>query len=589
MSNNDADSPGQTRFPNSSVAGEIAEAAPVAGSVLCACPAVAALTRTRTVLETFTMHPDLTSLPVVDSATGRPIGLINHAHFMSSLAKPFYKEVYLDRSCCIFMDTEPLIIEEEMPLQDVSTLIAEAGKKVAADGFLIVADGRYLGVGHAQDVLRIMADIHRTQSQRLALSRDRLEDVVLERTQALVEARDAAQAASVAKSAFLANMSHEIRTPMNGILGMAHLLRRGGVTPKQAERLDTIDTSAQHLLAVINDILDISKVEAGKLALEEAPVAVDSLMTNVSSILGERARARNIRLLVEVQPLPPNLAGDPTRLQQALLNYATNAIKFTETGSVTLRAVKLHETNESVLLRFEVEDTGVGIAAEAIPRLFSAFEQADNSTTRKYGGTGLGLVITRRLAELMGGEAGVESTLGVGSTFWFTARLQKKERRKAERTPDIVGPDAEAELRQRYSGNHVLVVDDEPVNREVAKIQLEDTGLVIDTAEDGAQAIAKAQVKVYAAILMDMQMPNVDGLEATRQIRRIPGYRNTPIIAMTANVFAEDKARCLEAGMNDFLIKPFIPETLFATLLRSLSEWIPSPAQAHGDINQLDD
>jgi CheY-like chemotaxis protein len=359
---------------------------------------------------------------------------------------------------------------------------------------------------------------------------------------------------------------------MNGILGMAHLLRRGGVTPKQAERLDTIDTSAQHLLAVINDILDISKVEAGKLMLEEAPVAVGSLMANVKSILDERARARNIRLLVEVEPLPPNLAGDPTRLQQALLNYATNAIKFTETGSVTLRAVKLHETDESVLLRFEVEDTGVGIAAEAIPRLFGAFEQADNSTTRKYGGTGLGLVITRRLAELMGGEAGVTSTRGVGSTFWFTARLQKKERRMTGRTPQIVGVEAETELRRSHCAKHILIVDDEPINREVAKIQLEDTGLVIDTAEDGAQAIAKAQMKVYAAILMDMQMPNVDGLEATRQIRLIPGYRNTPIIAMTANAFAEHKARCLEAGMNDFIIKPFIPETLFATLLRSLDQ-----------------
>jgi signal transduction histidine kinase/ActR/RegA family two-component response regulator len=572
MSNNDAGSPGQTRFPNSSVAGEIAEAVPVAGSVLCECPAVEALSRTRTVLEAFTMHPDLISLPVVDSTTGRPIGLINHAHFMSSLAKPFYKEVYLDRNCCIFMDSEPLIIEEEMPLQEVSTLIAEAGKKVAADGFLIVAAGHYRGVGHTQDVLRVMTDIHRTQSQRLALSRDRLEDIVLERTQALVEARDSAQAANVAKSAFLANMSHEIRTPMNGILGMAHLLRRGGVTPKQAERLDTIDTSAQHLLAVINDILDISKVEAGKLMLEEAPVAVGSLMANVKSILDERARARNIRLLVEVEPLPPNLAGDPTRLQQALLNYATNAIKFTETGSVTLRAVKLHETDESVLLRFEVEDTGVGIAAEAIPRLFGAFEQADNSTTRKYGGTGLGLVITRRLAELMGGEAGVTSTRGVGSTFWFTARLQKKERRMTGRTPQIVGVEAETELRRSHCAKHILIVDDEPINREVAKIQLEDTGLVIDTAEDGAQAIAKAQMKVYAAILMDMQMPNVDGLEATRQIRLIPGYRNTPIIAMTANAFAEHKARCLEAGMNDFIIKPFIPETLFATLLRSLDQ-----------------
>ncbi len=332
-------------------------AGPTAISVLNECPAVEALSLTRTVLETFLAHPDLISLPVVDRRTMKPIGLINHALFMSDLAKPYYKEVFLNRSCSTFMDTHPLVVDGEMPLQEVSIVIAEAGKMVVTNGFLIVADGRYRGIGYTQDVLRIMADIHRQHSDRLAASGERLENLVLERTQALIEARDAAQAANVAKSAFLANMSHEIRTPMNGILGMVHLMRRGDVTSKQAERLDIIDTSAQHLLAVINDILDISKVEAGKLVLEEAPVSVDSLMANVKAILGERARVKNIRLLVEVEPLSPNLAGDPTRLQQALLNYATNAIKFTENGTVTMRAAKVHETSESVLLRFEVEDT----------------------------------------------------------------------------------------------------------------------------------------------------------------------------------------------------------------------------------------
>ena len=377
-----------------------------------------------------------------------------------------------------------------------------------------------------------------------------------------------ADAANVAKSAFLANMSHEIRTPMNGIVGMANILRREGVTPQQAKRLDTIDASAQHLLSVINDVLDISKIEAGKFELEEAPVVVSSLMANVSSILSERVKAKSIHLLIEAEHLPHNLAGDPTRLQQALLNFATNAVKFTEQGTVTLRALKQEETADSVAVRFEVTDTGIGITPDVMSRLFSTFEQADNSMTRKYGGTGLGLAITRRLAELMGGEAGADSTPGIGSTFWFTVKLKKCDE-KAASTETAV--DAEAEIRKRYAGHRILVVDDEPINQEVALMQLETVDLVVDTAENGAEAVALALKNNYAVIFMDMQMPKLNGLDATQEIRQLPGYRDTPIIAMTANAFAEDKAQCVAAGMNDFLIKPFNPEELFSILLRSLS------------------
>lgn len=412
--------------------------------------------------------------------------------------------------------------------------------------------------------------------QELGNYRNHLESLVEQRTQELSLAKEAAEAASRAKSTFLANMSHELRTPMNAIMGMTSIALRHADNPTLSDQLGKIDNASQHLLAVINDILDISKIEAERLTLEQRNFMLDQVLDNLTNLIGRKVSDNGLKLSIDL-PLEiahQALCGDALRLGQILINLTGNAVKFTEAGTITLRIRLLEESQADVLLRFEVQDTGIGISAEEMERLFTAFEQADGSMTRKYGGTGLGLAISKRLAKLMGGEIGVESQPGKGSTFWFTVRLGKATEVVAQ-APTYEQDSPETRLRTQFAGTRLLLAEDEPINQEVSRGLLEDIGLVVDVAEDGSVALALAKRNRYALILMDMQMPRLNGLDATRQIRTLPDYEHTPIVAMTANAFDEDRQICLDVGMNDHIAKPVDPDVLFETLLKWLAK-IPS-------------
>tara|TARA_R110002072_G_scaffold42848_6_gene120748 strand:+ start:3990 stop:5672 length:1683 start_codon:yes stop_codon:yes gene_type:complete len=508
------------------------------------------------VYDLFSADENIAGFAVVDGS--RPVGLINRMEFILRLADKFGRPLFEKKPVTSLMQHDPLIVPSDLSVDELSRLIATAESAALMRGFIVTQADAFFGIGTGHAL--IAANVEQTE--------ERLEEIR--------EARDRAEIANEAKSQFLATMSHEIRTPMNGILGMANHLLGSEIDGHVRDQVETIHDSGKILMSLLNDILDLSKIEAGRLELEEIDFDLEALVESVSALWLPKAAAQGLTYSVEYGSTPVGiLRSDPTRIRQILFNLLSNALKFTDKGDISIRIRQVPTTSGKVETRFEVRDTGTGISPGIQEKLFDKLTQADSTVSRRYGGSGLGLAVSRELAHALGGKIGVESMPGKGASFWFTIVSAGGDPAalREELFPTTDGCAVEP-LR-------ILVAEDNSVNQTVIRAMLERAGHRVDTVANGAEAITAATSQTYDVILMDVHMPEMDGVSATRRIRELSGPAGeTPIIALTANAMKGDRETYLEAGMDDYVAKPIDPALITAALRRQCGEQVEAATGA---------